>query len=137
MGSIGPAALPALTAALAEESGPGAPSLLWALRLMGAPALPLLRETLAHPHAMVRMLVAQQLWEVEENIPGAVAVLRAGLQEEDRAVRLVAIRVLGRMGTEGAVALPVLEQLALDEEPAVAQAAAAAVERLKSVEKKR
>lgn len=134
LGSIGAGALPALEAALRDEEGPGAPPLLWALRLMGEDALPLLRETLEHPRPLLRVLAAQQLWESGADVERATDTMCAALDGDDEEVLLVAIRVLGRMGTEGAKALPSLERLAGHEKEAVATAARAALERLRTVQ---
>jgi len=133
LSSIGADALPAIAGALADVEGPDAPPLLWALRLMGEPALPLLGKTLDHPKPLLRVLAAQQLWEMKQETERAVEILIAGLASADRDALLVSIRILGRMGTEGASALPALERLGGHEDDTVASAAAASAERLRAV----
>jgi HEAT repeat protein len=135
LGSIGTAALPALEEVLAAEEGAGAPSLLWALRLMGTPGLATIQDALGHAAPMVRVLAAQQLWELETDVDAALGVLTKEAEGQSPAVQLVAIRVLGRMGTEGASARPALERLSnAAEDPRVREAARAAAARLRSTE---
>ena len=100
---------------------------------MGEPALPLLGKTLDHPKPLLRVLAAQQLWEMKQETERAVEILIAGLESADRDVLLVSIRILGRMGTEGASALPALERLGEHQDDTVASAAAASAERLRAV----
>ena len=135
LGSIGAAALPALEEALAADDGTRAPSLLWALRLMGEPGRPALRRARDTRSPLVRVLAAQQLWELGDDVPTAVQVLTTHVGHADVAVQLVAIRILGRMGTEGASAIPALEQLADHEDERVVEAAARAAERLRQAGK--
>ena len=133
LGSMGPASLSALGDALRQETGPGAPSLLWALRLMGPPGRPLLREAMVHPAPLVRVLAAQQIWELQDDVGATVRVLIREAEGSGAEAPLVAVRVLGRMGTEAAAAIPVLDRLAGHEDPTLARAAATAAERLRSV----
>ena len=65
--------------------------------------------------------------------PSAVSALIEGLASAEKEALLVSIRVLGRMGTEGASALPDLERLQGHADEKVAAAAAASVERLRAV----
>jgi HEAT repeat protein len=108
LGSIGEAALPQLETALSEGVGRRLAPLLWALRQMGAPAYPVLRRALEHESGIVRALAAQKLWEQEQDIERSVDILIAVLQQGEPDPVRVAVRTLGRMGTEGARALPAL-----------------------------
>ena len=63
LGSVGVAALPGIRDALGTVSPRRTPALMWALRLMGESAVPLLKETLVHERPLVRVLAAQKLWK--------------------------------------------------------------------------
>ena len=132
LGSVGEAALPGIEAALDAVSPTRTPALMWALRLMGEPALPLLGASLRHVHPLVRVLAAQKLWEMDRQVEASVAVLIATLESSnDRAV-LLAARILGRMGTEAAGARPALRALRTHTSESIRLAADVALEHLET-----
>lgn len=109
LGSIGPPALPYLQDALSAGRGRHLPSVLWALRQIGDAAHPVLAGALTHESALVRALAAQKLYELRHEVERALTTLMAVLTADDEEALLVAVRTLGRMGTEGARAAPALK----------------------------
>lgn len=132
LGSIGEAALPQLEAALRAGQGRRLAPLLWALRQMGAPAYPVLRRGLEHERGLVRALAAQKLWEQEQDIEASVDALIAVLGEGEPDAIRVAVRTLGRMGTEGARALPALRVHAEHPDEKIRAAVLAAIAHLEA-----
>lgn len=132
LGEVGEAALPAIGEALRASDGERAASLLWALRLIGTPALPTLRAALEHPSPTLRVQAALKLWELDQPTAPSVAVLIAALEgQDDDAIRLAA-RGLARMGTAGAAARPVLERMRDHEDEVVRSAVRSALARIGS-----
>lgn len=130
LGEIGPAALPAIQAALATARGERAASLLWALKLIGPPALPTIRTLLEHEDATLRVQAALKLWELEQPADATVAALIKALAGQDRDALRLAARGLARMGTAGAVARPALLRLRDHEDEVVRGAVRSALDRI-------
>ncbi len=128
LGSIGAPALPHLKAALAAGHTRRLPSVLWALRQIGEPAHPLLLASLSHESTLVRALAAQKLYEADHEVERALDTLIAVLGQEDDDALLVAMRTLGRMGTQGARAAAALEPHQRHADEKIRLAAEAALE---------
>lgn len=97
------------TAAILAEQGPRAKF-----------AIAELREALKDPDPLVRVKVAEALWQVERPSPGAVmpGLLRA-LKDKDPAVRTAACGVIGLMGNKGKGAVRQLVEMLKDKELSV------------------
>ncbi len=130
LGDVGASALPGIRAALGGAIDPEqASSLLWALRLIGKPALPLLREVLTHTSPTLRVQAALKLWELDEPPEVTVEVLVAALEGTDVVAQRLAARGLGRMGTAGAGGKAALEGVRDHEDEVIRTAARAALAR--------
>ena len=81
----------------------------------------------------MRVLAAQKLWEMDQQVDAAVAVLVATLESPNDEAVLLSARILGRMGTEAATARPALRKLGAHTSEPVRLAAEVALEHLEAL----
>ncbi len=122
LGSLDAIAIPVLKDALATDRGERASLLLWSLRLIGDPAVPVIEEATRHPSAVVRVHAAMKLWELERNTESTVDLLIEALASTDKNALYQAASALGRLGPRAVKAVPVLETLREHEEALVRDA---------------
>lgn len=122
LGSLGTVALPVLERALSDDRGQRAPLLLWSLRLIGEPALPVIEAAVRHPTALVRVHAAMKLWELKRDTESTVKVLIAALGAPNLDAVLQAVRGLGRLGPKAASSISALEGMREHEDEAIRRA---------------
>lgn len=109
LGRIGAPALPALAQAVREVPPQQIPMVLWALRLVGAPAQSTLRDVMQnHANDAVRVVAALKLWELQQPIDTLIPAFVAALQRGSLEAQLQAARGAQRIGAPAAALLPQL-----------------------------
>jgi HEAT repeat protein len=105
------------------------------LAAMGPPVVPQLVKALEDPLPMVRSQVAAVLTRLGPASAPAVAALTKGLTDEDPNVRWNCANALGAIGKASKSALPALEKMSKEPMRAMADAAAAAMTKVRAAKK--
>ena len=138
--AIGPPAVPALAEALRDPSFELRHEIARILRRMGPQAkdaVPALAEALGVKGGVLRKKAAEALWAMGPEARGAVPALIRGLRVDNRGpgedlFQIACSRALGSMGSDAREAIPALEERTRDEDPGVRDAAAQALEHIRS-----
>jgi hypothetical protein len=130
LGGIGPAAAPALAAALKDDDARVRRRAAEALVSMGPAAAPTLVAALKDGDAGVRWWAAEALQRIGPGAEAAVPALAAALEDGDALVRRWAADTLGRIGPGAEAAVPALVAALEDGDAAVRRSAAGALRRI-------
>jgi HEAT repeat protein len=91
---------------------------------IGAPALPVLLDSLQHREASVRMMAAYALSEIRSSATKAIPALIQAVRDPDHEVRNMAAFALGALGARAEGAAPALARALQDADPEVRDSAA-------------
>jgi HEAT repeat protein len=132
---IGPAAVPALAEALRDTNPEVRRETAHVLQRMGPEAkgaVPALAEALGSSERSLRESAAAALRAMGPEAVGAVPELVRGLEVGDDSFRITCCRTLVTIGSEAREAIPALEERTHDEDQEVRDAAAQALEHIRS-----
>jgi hypothetical protein len=119
-----------------EDRDPGAYYAVARLPIMGAGALPALREALKDPHPSVRYLATYTLGDMVSDARPAADSLIENLKDEEAMIRRVSSRVLGDLSPPATGAAEALKPLLQDTDATVRRAAAEALRQIRQEPKK-
>jgi HEAT repeat protein len=125
LAQVGPAALPALLAELKKSDTAGSEWILQTLRGFGAPALPVLSETLQASSPALRIAAARTLAEMGPEAALAEKPLLTAAGDSDPAVQAAALRALVASRSESPRLRPLLEAALKSSSPELRKAGTA------------